>query len=145
MLIMLYSVYNIGVQICVNLIQKLKKHIPIDSTIKELDDIMSRVNGLEVSSTDEYQRAITSVLKTLVQGEITLFKEFEHLKKAIDLVTLEMFKLKNKSQFYSNSDIFSVVESIQVLLLTSLQIGLYLVIIFLTNCFRSGSLDSHIG
>ena len=75
----------------------MEKHIPLDSTIKELDDIMSRVNGLEVSSTDEYQRAITSVLKTLVQGEITLFKEFEHLKKAIDLVTLEMFKLKNKS------------------------------------------------
>ena len=75
----------------------MKKHIPIDSTIKELDDIMSRVNGLEVSSTDEYQRAITSVLKTLVQGEMTQFKEFEHLKKAIDLVTLEMFKLKNKS------------------------------------------------
>ena len=75
----------------------MKKHIPIDSTIKELDDIMSRVNGLEVSSTDEYQRAITSVLKTLVQGEMTLFKEFEHLKKAIDLVTLEMFKLKSKN------------------------------------------------
>jgi len=75
----------------------MKKHIPIDSTIKDLDDMLSRVNGLEVSSTDEYQRAITSVLKTLVQGEITLFKEFEHLKKAIDLVTLEMFKIKNKN------------------------------------------------
>ena len=75
----------------------MKKHIPIDSTIKDLDDMLSRVNGLEVSSTDEYQRAITSVLKMLVQGEITLFKEFEHLKKAIDLVTLEMFKIKNKN------------------------------------------------
>ena len=75
----------------------MKKHIPLDSTIKDLDDMLSRVNGLEVSSTDEYQRAITSVLKTLVQGEITLFKEFEHLKKAIDLVTLEMFKIKNKN------------------------------------------------
>ena len=75
----------------------MKKHIPIDSTIKDLDDMLSRVNGLEVSSTDEYQRAITSVLKTLVQGEITLFNEFEHLKKAIDLVTLEMFKVKNKN------------------------------------------------
>ena len=73
------------------------KHIPLDSTIKELDDIMSRVNGLEVSSTDDYQKAMVSVLKTLVQGEITLFKEFEHLKKAIDLVTLEMFKIKNKN------------------------------------------------
>ena len=70
----------------------MDKHIPLDSTIKELDDIMSRVNGLEISSTDEYQKSMVSVLKTLVQGEINLFKEFEHLKKAIDLVTLECLK-----------------------------------------------------
>ena len=75
----------------------MEKHIPLDSTIKDLDDIMSRVNGLEVSSTDEYQKAMFSVLKTLLQGEINLFKEFEHLKKAIDLVTLEMFKIKSKN------------------------------------------------
>ena len=73
----------------------MEKHIPLDSTIKDLDDIMSRVNGLEVSSTDEYQRATVSVLKTLIQGEINLFKEFDHLKKAIDLLTLELFKLKS--------------------------------------------------
>ena len=75
----------------------MEKHTPLDSTLKDLDNILSRVNGLEVSSTDEYQRASVSVLKTLVQGEINLFKEFEHLKKAIDLVTLEMFKIKNKN------------------------------------------------
>jgi hypothetical protein len=75
----------------------MEKHILPDDTVKELDDIMSRVNGLEVSSTDEYQRAMVSVLKTLVQGEINLFKEFEHLKKAIDLLTLEMFKIKSKN------------------------------------------------
>tara|TARA_B100000929_G_scaffold59130_1_gene44601 strand:+ start:542 stop:769 length:228 start_codon:yes stop_codon:yes gene_type:complete len=75
----------------------MEKHAPLDSTLKDLDNILSRVNGLEVSSTDEYQRATVSVLKTLVQGEINLFKEFEHLKKAIDLVTLEMFKIKNKN------------------------------------------------
>ena len=75
----------------------MKDHIPLDDTIKDLDNIMSRVNGLEVSSTDEYQRATISVLKVLVQGEINLFKEFEHLKKAIDLVTLEMFKIKSKN------------------------------------------------
>ena len=46
----------------------MKKHIPLDSTIKELEDMVSRVNGLEVSSTDEYQKSIVSVLKTLVQG-----------------------------------------------------------------------------
>ncbi len=75
----------------------MKEHVPLDKTISDLDNIMSRVNGLEVSSTDEYQMAIVSVLKTLVQGEINLFKEFEHLKKAIDLVTLEMFKIKNRN------------------------------------------------
>ena len=75
----------------------MKKHIPLDDTVKDLDNIMSRVNDLEVSSTDEYQRAMVSVLKTLVQGEINLFKEFEHLKKAIDLVTLEMFKIRNRN------------------------------------------------
>ena len=42
----------------------MKKHIPLDSTIKELDDMMSRVNGLEASSTDDYQKATVSVLKT---------------------------------------------------------------------------------
>ena len=51
----------------------MEKHIPLDSTIKDLDDIMSRVNGLDVSSTDEYQKGMASVLKTLVQGEINLF------------------------------------------------------------------------
>ena len=75
----------------------MDKHTPLDSTINELDNIMSRVNGLEVSSTDEYQKATVSVLKILVQGEINLFKEFEHLKKAIDLLTLEMFKIKSKN------------------------------------------------
>ena len=58
---------------------------------------MSRINGLEVSATDEYQIAVVSVLKILVQGEINLFTEFEHLKKAIDLITLEIFKLQNKT------------------------------------------------
>ena len=75
----------------------MKKHIPHDDRKKDLEIIMSRINGLEVSATDEYQIAVVSVLKILVQGEINLFAEFEHLKKAIDLITLEIFKLQNKA------------------------------------------------
>jgi hypothetical protein len=75
----------------------MKKHIPHDDRKKDLEIIMSRINGLEVSATDEYQIAVVSVLKILVQGEINLFAEFEHLKKAIDLITLELFKLQNKA------------------------------------------------
>ena len=75
----------------------MKKDIPHDDRKKDLEIIMSRINGLEVSATDEYQIAMVSVLKMLVQGEINLFTEFEHLKKAIDLITLELFKLQNKT------------------------------------------------
>ena len=75
----------------------MKKDIPHDDRKKDLEIIMSRINGLEVSATDEYQIAVVSVLKILVQGEINLFTEFEHLKKAIDLITLEIFKLQNKA------------------------------------------------
>ena len=71
----------------------MKKHIPHDDRKKDLEIIMSRINGLEVSATDEYQIAVVSVLKILVQGEINLFAEFEHLKKAIDLITLEILSL----------------------------------------------------
>ena len=75
----------------------MKKDIPHDDRKKDLEIIMSRINGLEVSATDEHQIAVVSVLKILVQGEINLFAEFEHLKKAIDLITLEIFKLQNKT------------------------------------------------
>ena len=75
----------------------MKKDIPHNDRKKDLEIIMSRINGLEVSATDEYQIAMVSVLKMLVQGEINLFAEFEHLKKAIDLITLEIFKLQNKT------------------------------------------------
>ena len=75
----------------------MKKDIPHNDRKKDLEIIMSRINGLEVSATDEYQIAMVSVLKMLVQGEINLFTEFEHLKKAIDLITLELFKLQNKA------------------------------------------------
>ena len=75
----------------------MKKDIPHNDRKKDLEIIMSRINGLEVSATDEYQIAVVSVLKILVQGEINLFAEFEHLKKAIALITLEIFKLQNKT------------------------------------------------
>ena len=75
----------------------MEKHIAHDNIVKELDIMISRINGLEASSTDEYQRSMTSVLKTLAQGELNMFQELEHMKKALDLLTLELFKIKNKT------------------------------------------------
>ena len=75
----------------------MKKHVAHDNIVKELDIMISRINGLEASSTDEYQRSMSSVLKTLAQGELNMFQELEHMKKALDLLTLELFKIKNKT------------------------------------------------
>ena len=75
----------------------MEKHIAHDNIVKELDIMISRINGLEASSTDEYQRSMSSVLKTLAQGELNMFQELEDMKKALDLLTLELFKIKNKT------------------------------------------------
>ncbi|MDP7285299.1 MAG: hypothetical protein QF488_04035 [Candidatus Nitrosopelagicus sp.] len=75
----------------------MEKHIAHDDIVKKLDIMISRINGLEASSTDDYQRSMSSVLKTLAQGELNMFQELEHMKKALDLLTLELFKIKNKT------------------------------------------------
>lgn len=74
----------------------MKKHSTVDEMNKELDIILSKINALEVSASDEYQRGITKVLRVLVEKQMYTINEFEHIKKAIDLLTLELFKLQNK-------------------------------------------------
>lgn len=63
---------------------------------KDLDIMLSRINALEVSATDNFQKVIVSVLRVLVETQIHSLNEFEHLKKAIDLVTLQIFKIERK-------------------------------------------------
>jgi len=36
------------------------------------------------------------VLRALVEGQVHTINEFEHLKKAIDLLTLQLFETQNK-------------------------------------------------
>ena len=63
---------------------------------KELDIILSRLNALEVSTTDDVQKSLIGITRILVDTQIHSLNEFEHLKKAIDLLTLQIFKLENK-------------------------------------------------
>jgi N12 class adenine-specific DNA methylase len=61
---------------------------------KELDILQSRLDALEASSTDRYDKSMIGVLKVLVENQRHLVNEFEHLKKAIDLLTLQIFKVE---------------------------------------------------
>lgn len=75
----------------------MKKHLPSDEMKKDLDILLSKINALEVSAPDDYQKGIIKVLRALVEGQMHSVNEFEHLKKAIDLVTLQLFEVKSKT------------------------------------------------
>ena len=60
----------------------------------DIDAMLSKVNALEVASADEVQRGTAKVLRALAEGQLHSINEFEHLKKAIDLLTLQMFEAR---------------------------------------------------
>lgn len=74
----------------------MKKHAPAEEMKKDLDILLSKINALEVGARDEYQKGTVKVLRALVEGQIHSINEFEHLKKAIDLLTLELFEVQKK-------------------------------------------------
>jgi len=74
----------------------MKEHRPSDQLKKDLENLLARINALEISAPDDYQKGIVKVLRALVEGQIHSVEEFEHLKKAIDLVTLQLFDVQKK-------------------------------------------------
>ena len=74
----------------------MKKHAPADEMRKDLENLLSRINALEVSAPDDYQKSLTKVLRVLTEGQMHSVNEFEHLKKAIDLLTMQLFDAQNK-------------------------------------------------
>ena len=75
----------------------MKKHTPSEERKKELDIMLSKINALEIVSSDEWKKGVIKVLRTLVENQIHSIDEFDHLKKAIDLLTLELFKVTKKN------------------------------------------------
>ena len=74
----------------------MKKHAPADEMRKDLENLLSRINALEVSAPDNYQKSLTKILRALTEGQMHSINEFEHLKKAIDLLTMQLFDTQNK-------------------------------------------------
>jgi len=76
----------------------MKKHAPADDMKKELDDMLSKINALEIVAKDEFQLGTVKVLRRLVEGQMHSIDEFEHLKKAMDLLMLQIFEAQNKTK-----------------------------------------------
>lgn len=60
---------------------------------KELDILISRISALEASSADKEKKSLMGVLKVLVENQKHFVDEFEHLKKALDLMMVQIFKM----------------------------------------------------
>ncbi len=76
----------------------MKKHAPAEEMKKDLDNLLSKLNAMEIVSKDEFQTNSVKVLRALVEGQIHSINEFEHLKKAIDLLTLQLFEVQNNKR-----------------------------------------------
>ena len=74
----------------------MKKHAPADEMRQELDNLLSRTNALEIIASDEFQKGVVKTMRVLIEGQMHSINEFEHLKKAIDLLTLQLFEVQNK-------------------------------------------------
>ncbi len=60
---------------------------------KDLDVLISRISALESSTTDREKKSLMGVLLILAENQKHFVDEFEHVKKALDLLTLQFFKI----------------------------------------------------
>jgi hypothetical protein len=60
---------------------------------KELDILISKIGAMEASTTDREKKALMGILSVIVQNQKHFVDEFEHLKKALDLLTVQIFKM----------------------------------------------------
>ena len=74
----------------------MDKHKPSDEMIQDLDNILSKLNAMEIVASDDYQKNSIKIMRALIEGQMHSINEFQHLKKAIDLLMLQLFDVKNK-------------------------------------------------
>ena len=74
----------------------MEKHKPSEEMIKELDNMLSKINAMEIVASDNFQKNSIKIMRALVEGQMHSINEFDHLKKALDLLTLQLFDIQNK-------------------------------------------------
>jgi hypothetical protein len=65
---------------------------------KELDVIISKISAIEASTDDRDKKSLMAILLILANNQKHFVDEFEHLKKALDLLTLQIFKIDKPSK-----------------------------------------------
>lgn len=74
----------------------MDRHKPSDEMIADLDNMLSKINAMEIVASDGFEKNTVKIMRTLVQGQMHSIREFDHLKKAIDLLTMQLFEVQNQ-------------------------------------------------
>ena len=60
---------------------------------KELEVLISKIDALEASTTDREKKSLIGILKALTENQKHFVDESEHLRKALVLLTIQIFKM----------------------------------------------------
>ena len=73
----------------------MEKHKPADEMLEDLDNLLSKINAMEILAKDEFQKGTVQTLRMLVQGQMHSVREFAHVKKALDMLLKQIFDVQN--------------------------------------------------
>ena len=73
----------------------MEKHKPADEMLEDLDNLLSKINAMEILAKDEFQKGTVQILRMLVQGQMHSVREFTHMKKASDMLLKQIFDVQN--------------------------------------------------
>ena len=77
-------------------LNSMDKHKPSDEMIKDLDNLLSKLNAMEIVASDDSQKNSVKIMRALVEGQMHSINEFQHMKKALDLLTLQLIDVQTK-------------------------------------------------
>ena len=58
--------------------------------------MLSKINAMEIVAADDFQKNSIKIMRMLVEGQMHSINEFQHLKKGMDLLMLQIFEVQNK-------------------------------------------------
>lgn len=74
----------------------MDRHKPSDEMLKELDAMLSRLNAMEIVASDGFEKNSIRIQRSLIEGQMHTVREFDHMKKALDLITQQLFEVMNR-------------------------------------------------
>lgn len=73
-----------------------REHKPSEEILKDLDNTLSRINAMEIVASSDFEKDTAKIMRRLVEGQMHSIREFEHLKKAMDVMLQQIFKIQNQ-------------------------------------------------